>query len=157
MPHTSISCFFKHCLGKYWRLTGRLCLLLFQAPILLGAGFPALSSMNTLWILGVFNFSVCLPLITTSLHQAWIELAKQEEPSRLFSLKYGCEWSCRLVAFLCVPLIADNWISPMVQNISDQLAGQSFALMISALGAVLVLVLVLEQLLWPVVGKCSDQ
>ena len=53
-----------------------------------------------------------LPVVMAALHQAWVELAPREALPRYFALRYGCEWSTRLVAFLAVPLLIDRLLRP---------------------------------------------
>ena len=57
-------------------------------------------------------FGCGLPVVTAALHQAWVELAPRDALPRYFSLRYGCEWSTRLVAFFAVPLMVDRLLSP---------------------------------------------
>ncbi len=133
-------------LGRYWRLSGSL-LLLLQALILVGAGVPALAQSDLLWFAGVLGFSLGLPVVTAALHQSWVTLAQQEDPTRVFALRYGCEWTSRLLAFLTVSLLADRLVRPFVSAGLGESPGQALALTMAGLGVLLLLVLVSEQAL----------
>ena len=130
-------------LGRQWWLSGRW-LLLIQGLILLGAGIPAVAAVDGLWFAGVFAFSLGLPVVTAALHQAWVTLAQREDPSRVFALRYGCEWSSRLLAFLSVSLLADRLVRPQFELLNAAVSGQSLALLLSGLGLVVMLALGLE-------------
>jgi MFS family permease len=131
-------------LGRQWWLSGRW-LLLIQGLILFGAGMPVLSGVDGLWFAGVFVFSLGLPVVTAALHQAWVTLAQKNDPSRVFALRYGCEWSSRLLAFLSVSLLADRLVGPQLEALNAVVSGQSLALLLSALGIVAMLALGLER------------
>ena len=130
--------------GRYWRSSGR-GLLWMQGLILMGAGVPMLASTPALWFAGVFGFSVGLPVVTAALHQAWLTLAQQENPARLFALRYCCEWSSRLIAFLSVSLLVDRVLAPNLVVGAEVLSGQSLALMLSALGFIALVTLLLDR------------
>ena len=106
---------------------------------------PVLSGVDGLWFAGVFVFSLGLPVVTAALHQAWVTLAQESDPSRVFALRYGCEWSSRLLAFLCVSLLADGLVGPQLEAINAVVSGQSLALLLSALGIMAMLALGLER------------
>ena len=129
-------------LGQHWRMSGR-ALLLGQALILVGAGVPALVAVDGLWFVGVFGFSLGLPVVTAALHQAWVTLAQQEDPARVFALRYGCEWSSRLLAFLGVSLLADRLVKPNISPMFEAIPGQPLAFTLSGLGVVVVVTLLL--------------
>ena len=131
-------------LGRQWWLSGRW-LLLIQGLILLGAGIPAVAAVDGLWFAGVFAFSLGLPVVTAALHQAWVTLAQREDPSRVFALRYGCEWSSRLLAFLSVSLLVDGLVRPQLELLNAAVSGQSLALLLSGLGLVVMLALGLER------------
>ena len=134
-------------LGRRWWLSGRW-MLVVQALILLGAGIPFLAGVDGLWFAGVFAFSLGLPVVTAALHQAWVSLAQKEDPSRVFALRYGCEWSSRLFAFLSVSLLADHLVRPQLESLHPDvlLNGQALALLLSGLGLVVMMAIGLERL-----------
>ena len=135
-------------LGRHWRLSGSV-LLLLQALILIGAGIPVLAQTDGLWCAGVLGFSLGLPVVTAALHQAWITLAQLEEPTRVFALRYSCEWSSRLLAFVMVSMLTDRVLRP---HLAEQLAavpGQALALTMSGLGLLVVVALLMERILSP--------
>jgi len=129
-------------LGLSWQRSGNL-LLLLQGLILLGAGVPALAQQQQLWWAGVFGFSVGLPVVTAALHQAWVTLAQQSDPPRVFALRYGSEWSSRLVAFLGVPLVVDRLVRPGVSTMGPEESAQTLAFTLAVLGGVLVFTVLL--------------
>ena len=133
-------------LGRRWWLSGRW-MLVVQALILLGAGMPSLAGVDGLWFAGVFAFSLGLPVVTAALHQAWVSLAQKEDPSHVFALRYGCEWSSRLFAFLSVSLLADRLVRPQLESIHPEglVTGQALALLLSGLGLVLIMALGLDR------------
>ena len=98
-------------LGRYWQ-QALLGALLIQALILMGAGLEIFARQDAIWLGAVMVFGCGLPVVTAALHQAWVELAPREALPRYFSLRYGCEWSTRLVAFFAVPLMVDRLLSP---------------------------------------------
>ena len=122
-------------------------MLLIQGLILLGAGIPWLAGVDGLWFVGVFAFSVGLPVVTAALHQAWVTLAQKEDPSRVFALRYGCEWSSRLFAFLNLSLLADHLVRPQLESLHPDVLfnGQALALLLSGLGLVVMMALALER------------
>ena len=98
-------------LGRCWR-SALLVALLIQALILMGSGLQAFADRDRVWMGAVLVFSCGLPVVMAALHQAWVELAPREALPRYFALRYGCEWSTRLVAFLAVPLLIDRLLRP---------------------------------------------
>ena len=86
--------------------------LLIQALILMGSGLQAFADRDRVWMGAVLVFSCGLPVVMAALHQAWVELAPREALPRYFALRYGCEWSTRLLAFLAVPLLIDRLLRP---------------------------------------------
>ena len=101
----------------------------------------------------MFAFSLGLPVVTAALHQAWVTLAQREDPSRVFALRYGCEWSSRLLAFLSVSLLADRLVRPQLELLNAAVSGQSLALLLSGLGLVVMLALGLERRLLSAEGS----
>ena len=122
-------------------------MLLIQGLILLGAGMPLLAGVDGLWLAGVFAFSLGLPVVTAALHQAWVTLAQKENPSLVYALRYGCEWSSRLFAFLSVSLLADHLVRPQLESLHPEglVTGQALALLLSGLGLVLIMALGLDR------------
>ena len=98
-------------LGSCWR-SALLVALLIQALILMGSGLQAFADRDRVWMGAVLVFSCGLPVVMAALHQAWVELAPREALPRYFALRYGCEWSTRLLAFLAVPLLIDRLLRP---------------------------------------------
>ena len=133
-------------LGRRWWLSGRW-MFLIQGLILVGAGMPLLAGVDGLWFAGVFAFSLGLPVVTAALHQAWVTLAQKENPSLVYALRYGCEWSSRLFAFLSVSLLADHLVRPQLESLHPDvlLNGQAFALLLSGLGLVVMMAIGLER------------
>ncbi|MDP6193910.1 MAG: MFS transporter [Prochlorococcus sp.] len=98
-------------LGRCWQ-SALLSALLIQALILMGSGLEAFAGRDGVWLGAVLVFSCGLPVVMAALHQAWVELAPRDALPRYFALRYGCEWSTRLVAFLSIPLFIDRLLSP---------------------------------------------
>ena len=109
---------------------------------------PLLAGVDGLWFAGVFAFSLGLPVVTAALHQAWVTLAQKENPSLVYALRYGCEWSSRLFAFLSVSLLADHLVRPQLESLHPDvlLNGQALALLLSGLGLVVMMAIGLERL-----------
>lgn len=98
-------------LGRYWREALPTTLVI-QAMILMGAGLQVFAHQSVVWLGAVLVFSSGLPVVMAALHQAWVELAPRAALPRYFALRYGCDWSTRLLAFLMVPLVVDRLLRP---------------------------------------------
>lgn len=98
-------------LGRCWR-EALIATLVIQALILMGAGLQGFAHQTVVWIGAVLVFSSGLPVVMASLHQAWVELAPRAALPRYFALRYGCDWSTRLLAFLTVPIVVDRLLRP---------------------------------------------
>ena len=98
-------------LGRYW-CEALTVTLLIQALILMGAGLQIFAHQGVVWLGAVLVFSSGLPVVMAALHQAWVELAPRAALPRYFALRYGCDWSTRLLAFLTVPLVVDRLLRP---------------------------------------------
>ena len=88
--------------------------LLLQALILMGAGLQHYAHRDVIWLVAFLLFSCGLPIVSASVHQAWVELAPRQSLSQYFSLRYSCEWSLRLLAFFSVPIIVDRLLAPVL-------------------------------------------
>jgi hypothetical protein len=98
-------------LGQRWREALFLTLMM-QALILMGAGLQVFAHQTLVWLAAVMVFSSGLPVVMAALHQTWVELAPPSALPRYFALRYGCDWSTRLLAFLTVPLVVDHLLRP---------------------------------------------
>lgn len=98
-------------LGRYWREALPTTLVI-QAMILMGAGLQVFAHQSIIWLGAVLVFSSGLPVVMAALHQAWVELAPRAALPRYFALRYGCDWSTRLLAFLMVPFVVDRLLRP---------------------------------------------
>ena len=86
--------------------------ILIQAMILMGAGLQVFAERPLIWFGGVFVFSSGLPIVMSSIQQAWTQLASGKDLPRIFALRYTFEWSARLLAFLVVSLSVDLVLKP---------------------------------------------
>ncbi len=73
-------------LGFYWKNFWPIAILI-QSMILMGAGLMEFSQRPVFWFGGVFIFSAGLPVVMSSIQQAWSQLTDTKELSRLFALR----------------------------------------------------------------------
>ncbi len=134
-------------LGFYWRSFWLIAIFI-QSLILMGAGLMEFSQKPIFWFGGVFLFSAGLPVVMSSIQQAWSQLTNEKEISSIFALRYGFEWSARLIAFLCVSLAVDHLVQPTLQwpNLPLWLQsslgigeGRAIAVTLGAMGWILVI------------------
>ncbi len=134
-------------LGKAWKRIW-LKVVFIQALILMGAGLEIFSENSLIWFGGVFFFSAGLPIVMSSIQQAWSQLAPQEELPKIFALRYTFDWSARLIAFITVSIAIDQIIQPAlswrylpdwIQSALGSGDGRAIAVAIGSLGWVLLL------------------
>ena len=65
---------------------------------------------------GVFIFSLCLPIVTSSVQHIWSKASSNIYLTDLFSIRYGGEWGARLLSFVFVSMLVDNLIKPVLIN-----------------------------------------
>ncbi len=119
-----------------------------QSVILMGAGLKIFEQSPIFWFGGVLTFSTCLPIVMSSIQQAWTQLVPAKELPKVFAIRYSFEWTARLLAFLSVSLIVDRIIKPglswqhlpwWIQSSLGEGSGRSIAVALGAMGWVLIL------------------
>ncbi len=119
-----------------------------QSLILMGAGLQIFANKPFIWFGGVFVFSAGLPIVMSSLQQAWSQLGAPEDLPRIFALRYSFDWSARLIAFITVSIAVDQIVQPALswQNLPSWIRstlgfeeGRAIAVVLGAIGWVLFL------------------
>jgi hypothetical protein len=140
-------------LGRRWR-GAMSATLLVQALILMGAGLKSFAHKTTIWIAAVIVFSSGLPVVMAALHQVWIELAPRTALPRYIAVRFGCDWTSRLLAFLAVPLLVDRLLRPglawtvwpaWLPEVLGTAPGREMAIGIGGLGWLIMLGLMVEK------------
>ncbi len=134
-------------LGFQWKRIW-LNMVFIQALVLMGAGLQFFASQEFIWFLGVLIFSFGLPIVMSSVQQAWSQLAPPEDLPGIYAIRYTFEWSARLIAFITISLVVDQVIQPILtwQNFPYWLKlslgtgdGRAIAVTLGAMGWVLLL------------------
>ncbi len=100
-------------IGIYWHRVWFIVLLI-QSLILMGAGLQSFADHSLIWFLGVLFFSFGLPIVMSSIQQAWSQLAPEQDLPKVFALRYTFEWSARLLAFMTVSIAVDRVLTPIL-------------------------------------------
>ena len=85
-----------------------------QALILMGSGLSFFENKINIWMLAVFSFSLLLPIVTSSIQHFWSNLTPKHYLTDIFAIRYAVEWSSRILSFLLVSLLVNNFIEPLL-------------------------------------------
>ena len=98
-----------HSLKKYLFIS-----ITIQSLILMGSGLIFFENKINLWMLAVFSFSLLLPIVTSNIQHFWCNLTPKSYLTDIFAIRYAGEWSSRILSFLLVSFLVNNFIKPFL-------------------------------------------
>ena len=125
-----------------------------QSLILMASGLSFFENKLIIWMLGVFVFSLFLPIVTSTIQYIWSKLTPTKYLADLFAIRYAGEWSARLVSFIFISMLVDNLIEPFLFNLNlptwvqvtlGETSGREIAVSLGLIGWLLLLGMIVCQ------------
>ncbi len=104
-----------------------------QALMLLGAALPGIAQWPLLWAGGVISFTTAVPLLLSALQGRWQRSIPPADHPRCFAVRFGGEWSARMLGLLTTAVLVDGLLRPWSAG------GEPEALALAAVGGLLLL------------------
>ena len=82
----------------------------------MGSGLSFFENKINTWMLAVFSFSLLLPIVTSNIQHFWSNLTPKHYLTDIFAIRYALEWTSRILSFMLVSLLVNNFIEPLLFN-----------------------------------------
>ena len=80
----------------------------------MGSGLSFFENKSNIWMLAVFVFSLLLPIVSSNIQHFWSNLTPKKYLTDIFAIRYAGEWSSRILSFLLLSLLVNNFIEPLL-------------------------------------------